>query len=296
MAAQHQPQMFHLHRRGRDQRGRAHCPGVDQPGPHRVGPVEGAGMQQPVGRLQPLPALMHRRPRQHCPVGVAHRQGRARGARGEDDIALAPRIPQMPVARRRRLPGGQVGGKDGQALRQGDPVVGQHHAGAYGRGHPRGLGGRQQRRGRDRHHPRRHGPQPSHRPGRGIAHAHQDALAGAQALRPQPAAAALHRADQAGIAPPFRPRQRQYGQRHLVRRGRPRAKHMPGQVEGRQVQVGGRALGGRLSGGMRLRHHGCGGRSSRLSSPARACKSRHARFRRLSRRDDAAGGGRRPAR
>jgi hypothetical protein len=110
--AQQQGQLVGAHPFGRDQRGGAGRPGVHQPGAKGIGPVEGAGVHQPVGFGQAIPAGMHHPAGPKRAVGMGDGARPARGARGIDQIGQPVGAAHRPVARGKVAHRGQF--SDGQ--------------------------------------------------------------------------------------------------------------------------------------------------------------------------------------
>jgi hypothetical protein len=99
MAAQQERQRLDRDARGGDERGGPDGPGVQQAGAQREGPVEGAGMHQPVLGRQAVPALHHHPPRPDRAMGMGHGLGLPRRAGGEDEIGQPVGIARDDVSR-----------------------------------------------------------------------------------------------------------------------------------------------------------------------------------------------------
>ncbi len=212
-------------RAGIDQRGRSDRPGVGQPGAERVGPVEGARMQNAVLRRQAVPALPHHPPR---PGGalrmddalrpparagrvddVGRIVGRGRRAAAGRVVVIAQRRDLGRAEHRRARPGGKI-----EARPQRDQPWLQIVKDACD------LGRGQQRRSRDRHGAERVGREEQHGEVDAVAEPEQDAVPAPQAGGAQSAGAAQDRVRERAVGPALGDDagRRQHLERDLVRR------------------------------------------------------------------------------
>ena len=236
-------------------------PGIGQPDPQGVAPVEGAGMEHDIGRSHGRPALIHGPPAPGAALGMEHPLGLPAGAGGVDEktgvlgggVGIGGQRCGRLEGRDRR--GVQYSNTPGARGRRRQPAR-QRHGGRAGiRQQEIRLGRCELRRDRQRHDAGGNGAEEEQGVVAGIGQADHQPLARRQPQSEQPAGDPARRQIEGAIAPLLRGLQRRLGigddeESGFLRRPRGR----PAEAIACQVESGRRRLAGVAKGNLGGRH------------------------------------------